>query len=334
MPLPEEIDIDQDAVWAVAGDEPTLMDAIDAASDQDHTTWLTSGGRRIAKIAPVDEIPGELLSPRPVIAHDEVAELLEFAGQVRAAMRRTSEAYDTLFGQAGSRLLRAGIGIGRESLRARGPQDNPLSSGQPVLFLRQHEDRDWEPGTFLRYGAVPEAFVMADGREVRTTRSRVVAASPELADHLAAKRAETEPVWQEGLAATSPESLPVSRGLLIQVLTDAGLDQDKAITAWNALWSLTLGIHPDGKPVTMPGRSGRPEDVPPAKMTPRGPLTLEAVSDALSMAEVSVRLETLAKWTFGQRADAYDWAIREHLAASDNQVERVARPSFIPGAES
>ena len=34
-----------------------VMDAIDLASDQDTATWIIRGGKRIAKIAPVDEIP-------------------------------------------------------------------------------------------------------------------------------------------------------------------------------------------------------------------------------------------------------------------------------------
>ena len=34
-----------------------VTDVIDLASDQDTTTWLTRDGKRIAKIAPVDEIP-------------------------------------------------------------------------------------------------------------------------------------------------------------------------------------------------------------------------------------------------------------------------------------
>ena len=39
-----------------------LIDAIDLASDQDTTTWLTVDGKRIAKIAPVDEIPEAITS--------------------------------------------------------------------------------------------------------------------------------------------------------------------------------------------------------------------------------------------------------------------------------
>jgi hypothetical protein len=42
-----------------------IIDAIDLASDQDGTTWITSGGKRIAKIAPVDEIPENILSKIP-----------------------------------------------------------------------------------------------------------------------------------------------------------------------------------------------------------------------------------------------------------------------------
>ncbi len=38
---------------------PGLMDAIDLASDQGQATWLTSGGKRVAKIVTTEE--GELL---------------------------------------------------------------------------------------------------------------------------------------------------------------------------------------------------------------------------------------------------------------------------------
>ena len=35
-----------------------LIDAVDDASDQNQVTWLAVDGRRVAKIAPVDEVPG------------------------------------------------------------------------------------------------------------------------------------------------------------------------------------------------------------------------------------------------------------------------------------
>jgi hypothetical protein len=65
MALPDELNLESLLISrTVLPDTETtldelgkLIDAIDAASDQDHTTWLTVDGRRIAKIAPVDEIP-------------------------------------------------------------------------------------------------------------------------------------------------------------------------------------------------------------------------------------------------------------------------------------
>lgn len=41
--------------------ENDLRNAIDAASDQGTTTWLTVNGKRVAKIAPADEIPEDVV---------------------------------------------------------------------------------------------------------------------------------------------------------------------------------------------------------------------------------------------------------------------------------
>lgn len=60
MALPDELDIselDADGHADPEASYAAIRDAIDAASDQDHTTWLTVDGKRIARIAPVDEIP-------------------------------------------------------------------------------------------------------------------------------------------------------------------------------------------------------------------------------------------------------------------------------------
>ena len=60
MALPDELDITErgpGSIEAVERAYERLIDAIDAASDQDHTTWLVVDGKRIARIAPVDEIP-------------------------------------------------------------------------------------------------------------------------------------------------------------------------------------------------------------------------------------------------------------------------------------
>jgi hypothetical protein len=59
--LPDELDItaltegNTDEDYVEQGQQAgKLIDAIDAASDQDHVTWLTSNGKRIAAIVPVD----------------------------------------------------------------------------------------------------------------------------------------------------------------------------------------------------------------------------------------------------------------------------------------
>lgn len=48
-----ELDIDQ--LWAESENHPKIMDAIDAASDQDRRTWLISDGKRVAAIVPVSD---------------------------------------------------------------------------------------------------------------------------------------------------------------------------------------------------------------------------------------------------------------------------------------
>jgi hypothetical protein len=37
-------------------------------------------------------------------------------------------------------------------------------------------------------------------------------------------------------------------------------------------------------------------------------------------------------WTDEQRRDAYDWAMREHLRASDNPIRRRPKPAFLEAA--
>jgi hypothetical protein len=65
---------------------------------------------------------------------------------------------------------------------------------------------------------------------------------------------------------------------------------------------------------------------------PEGELTAELVSDALGLAGVGVTPEAAEPWTRFERLLAYDWAVREHLRASDNLVRRRERPSFLPSA--
>jgi hypothetical protein len=69
-----------------------LIDAIDAASDQNQTTWITlADGRRIAKIAPVDEIPDDILQTgrdRTTRLTDRKARIIERLTADGAAWRR------------------------------------------------------------------------------------------------------------------------------------------------------------------------------------------------------------------------------------------------------
>lgn len=62
---------------------------------------------------------------------------------------------------------------------------------------------------------------------------------------------------------------------------------------------------------------------------PRGSLTADLVFDALLLGGVETEREALEAWTEIELLIAYDWAIREHLHASDNAVRRRAKPSFV-----
>jgi len=64
-------------------------------------------------------------------------------------------------------------------------------------------------------------------------------------------------------------------------------------------------------------------------MTPEGDLTLELVRDVLSLVGPPVPDGVVDGWTRFEQLLAYDWAIREYLAASDNRVRRRPRPSFV-----
>lgn len=52
------------------------------------------------------------------------------------------------------------------------------------------------------------------------------------------------------------------------------------------------------------------------------------------MGDVDIGEERIAKWSDDERAIAYDWAMRRHLSASDNDDVIVPpRPAFIPVAK-
>ncbi len=68
----------------------------------------------------------------------------------------------------------------------------------------------------------------------------------------------------------------------------------------------------------------------PVLLDPGGELTTELLHDVLSLVDrCAPPMEQLERWTPLERLLAYDWAMREHLAASDNPVKRRPRPSFL-----
>lgn len=62
---------------------------------------------------------------------------------------------------------------------------------------------------------------------------------------------------------------------------------------------------------------------------PSGKLTADLVLDMLGLVtDPPPPLEIIKKWTKMELLMAYDWAVREHMAASDNIVKRRERPWF------
>lgn len=64
------------------------------------------------------------------------------------------------------------------------------------------------------------------------------------------------------------------------------------------------------------------------------PLSVQDLHDVLLVAGADVPAGHIEQWTDNERALAYDWAAREHLAASDNPVKRRPVPYLIKGAIS
>lgn len=77
-----------------------------------------------------------------------------------------------------------------------------------------------------------------------------------------------------------------------------------------------------------------PADPP---LTPKGGLTPEVVSGALTLAacpdgkarDAGDKGQRLKGWTRAQLQEAYDWAMREHLGAADNPVKRRPCPELV-----
>jgi len=56
---------------------------------------------------------------------------------------------------------------------------------------------------------------------------------------------------------------------------------------------------------------------------------VELLADALLIVGVPATVEQISPWTANERLMAYDWAMREHLRASDNATRRRPKPSFV-----
>ena len=65
---------------------------------------------------------------------------------------------------------------------------------------------------------------------------------------------------------------------------------------------------------------------------PSGDLTPELVSSVLGLADARVDAGTINQWTELEKLLAYDWAIRVHLRASDQNVWSRPCPSFVRAA--
>jgi hypothetical protein len=60
-----------------------------------------------------------------------------------------------------------------------------------------------------------------------------------------------------------------------------------------------------------------------------GTLSDQMLLDVLALVSVLQPPESIPAWSEMERIIAYDWAIREHLHASDNMVRRREKPSFL-----
>jgi hypothetical protein len=64
---------------------------------------------------------------------------------------------------------------------------------------------------------------------------------------------------------------------------------------------------------------------------PQHDLTPKVISDVLLMMGEHVEPSRIETWAEMERVVVYDWAIREHLTASDNIVARRERPAGLLG---
>lgn len=64
-------------------------------------------------------------------------------------------------------------------------------------------------------------------------------------------------------------------------------------------------------------------------LQPDGGCTPGVVADVLDLVSTSMPREVINRWTRLELIVAYDWAMREHLHASDCPVRRREMPSFL-----
>jgi hypothetical protein len=70
----------------------------------------------------------------------------------------------------------------------------------------------------------------------------------------------------------------------------------------------------------------------PELLTPAGDIMPETLRDMLALVGENVSAKRIEKWAPLEMAVVYDWAVREHLHASDNNVRRRQRPSLLADA--
>lgn len=58
--------------------------------------------------------------------------------------------------------------------------------------------------------------------------------------------------------------------------------------------------------------------------------TAGQLRDLLLCVNIHAPLDMIHTWDAAQRQQAHDWATREHLNASDNDIARTPKPEFLP----
>jgi hypothetical protein len=65
-------------------------------------------------------------------------------------------------------------------------------------------------------------------------------------------------------------------------------------------------------------------------LEPEGGITIQATEDALGLVGITIPPERIGRYTHGELLLAYDWAMRQHLRASDNTSLHIrSKPSFL-----